>query len=352
LDKVRVAVIGCGTVARRHHVPALVKNPRAEIAALCDPAEAPARLIKERFGLRVRECRELDEVLSDPAVDVIDICTPSFTHYEYARRALDAGKHVLLEKPPVYTVEQAEDLSALADYKGVKLGVIFNQRYRDVVAQLKTASDEGLLGDIVKVQIIHHANLVFSESPWVWDETRSKYMLYEFGIHFLDVLVYLCGEHEEVVCVVPTYQESVKTTSDLQMIIRFKSGALCMVDLTQDSTRHSEIFTNIRVYGTATDAFVRFFPPLIRFTAGQESPQKPLLNELKSLCKFVYLLATRKFLAYRNLSHQKVLDMYVDWLVDNTPYPLTMSDALPTIRLLNDLESRIPGYAAPVGAAT
>lgn len=329
-------------------MPALNRNPRVEIVALCDPAEEPARLIKDRFNLRGRECREFEEVLDSADVDVVDICTPSFTHYEYARRALRAGKHVLLEKPPVYTVAQAEELMALADDRGAKLGVVFNQRYRDVIARLKRASDEGLLGEIVKVQVTHHANLVFSESPWVWDETRSKYMLYEFGIHFLDLLVYLCGEHEEVVCVVPTYQEAVKTTSDLQMIIRFKSGALCLVDLTQDATRHSEIFTNIHVYGTAMDAFVRFFPPMIRFSAGQESPQSHLMNELKSLGRFAYLLATKQFLAYRNQSHQRLLDMYVGWLTEGTPYPLTMRAALPTIRLLNDLESRIPSYSAAV----
>ena len=345
MDKVRVAVIGCGTVARRHHLPALVSNRQVEVVALCDPADSAIQQIKQRFNLQSRACSELDQVLSDPSIDLIDICTPSFTHYEYARRSLEAGKNVLVEKPPVYTLAQAEELIELADKQRVKLGVIFNQRYRDLIAKVKKASDEGALGDIVKIQVIHHANLVFSESPWVWDETRSKYLLYEFGIHFLDVLVYLCGEHEEVVCAVPTFQETVNTTSDLQIIIRFKSGTLCLVDLTQDSTRHSEFFTNIHVYGTAMDAFVRYFPPMIRFTAGQESPQKPLLNELKSLSKFLYLLATKKFLTYRNLSHQHVLNMYIDWLTKDIPYPLTMTAALPTIRLLNDLEAKIPAYA-------
>ena len=346
MEKICFAVVGCGAAARRHHVPALLRNPRAEVSVLCDVEEEPARLVKDRFNLRSAIYRDFDQVLSDPTVDVVDICGPSFTHYDYARRSILAGKHVLVEKPPVYRVREAEDLIALSTRRGVKLGVVLNQRYREVIERLRQAKDEGLLGEIVKIQVIHHANLVFGESPWLWDETKSKYMLYEFGIHFLDLLVDFCGEHEEVICVVPTFQDSVRTTSDLQIIIRFRSGQLGLMDLTQDSTRHSAFFTQLNIYGTAMDAFVRFFPPQVRLSAGVESPQKYLFSELASLARFGWSLATGKYLLQRNHSHQRVLDMFVDWCVRGTPYPLTMQAALPTLRLLNALEERIPGYTS------
>jgi predicted dehydrogenase len=346
MEKVRFAIVGCGAVARRHHVPALLRSPRAEISVLCDIEEEPARLVRDRFKLGSTVYQNLDQVLADPDVDVVDICGPSFTHYDYARRSILAGKHVLVEKPPVYRVDQAEELIALSNRRGVKLGVVLNQRYRAPIEGLRQAKDEGLLGDIVKIQVIHHANLVFGESPWLWDETKSKYMLYEFGIHFLDLLVYFCGEHDEIVCVVPTSQESVHTTSDLQIIIRFKSGQLGIMDLTQDSTRHSAFFTQLNAYGTATDAFVRFFPPQVRFSAGVDPPQKYLFSELASFAKFGWSLATGKYLVERNRPHQRVLDMFMDWLVRDTAYSLTMQAALPTLRLLNALEERIPGYVS------
>jgi len=346
VEKLRFAIVGCGAVARRHHLPALLRNPGVEIAVLCDIAEEPARLVKERFKLRSAICQDLDELLADPTVDVVDICGPGFTHYDHARRSILAGKHVLVEKPPVYRVEQAEELIGLSVARGVKLGVVLNSRYREVVEQVKRAQGEGLLGETVKIQVIHHANLVFGESPWLWDETKSKYMLYEFGIHFLDLLVDFCGEHEEVLCVVPTFQDSVRTTSDLQIVIRFKSGQLGIMDLTQDSTRHSAFFTQLNIYGTAMDAFVRFFPPQVRLSAGVVSPQKYLFSELASLARFGWSLATGKYLLQRNHSHQRVLDMFVDWLVRGTAYPLTMPAALPTLRLLNALEERIPGYTS------
>jgi predicted dehydrogenase len=348
MEKLRFAIVGCGAAARRHHVPALLGNHRAEISVLCDIEEESARLVRDRFKLGSRLCQDLEQVLSDPRVDVVVICGPSFTHYDYARRSILAGKHVLVEKPPVYRVEQAEELMALAARRGVKLGVVLNQRYREVIERLMRAKEEGLLGEIVKIQLVHHANLVFGESPWVWDETKSKYLLYEFGIHFLDLLVYFCGEHEELLYVLPIFQESVRTTSDLQVMIRFKSGQLGFLDMTQDSTRHSAYFTTVNVYGTAMDAFVRFFPPQVHLSAGIDPPQKYLISELKSFTEFGWSLATGRFLRNRNHPHQRVLDMYIDWIARDVPYPLRMDAAIPTIRLLNDLEARIPSYARAV----
>jgi predicted dehydrogenase len=345
MDKVRFAIVGCGTVARRHHIPALVRNPKVEIGALCDVAAEEAHSLKERFRLKSECYTDLEEVLADRTVDVVDVCAPSFTHYEYARRSIGAGKHVLVEKPPVYRVDQAEHLISLSERRGVKLGVVLNQRYREVIEQVKEAEGRGLLGKIVKMQVNHHANLVFGESPWVWDERKSKYMLYEFGIHFIDLLVYFCGPHQEVLFVLPTSQESIHTVSDLQMIIRFEGGQLGIVDLTQDSTRHSAYFTQVNFYGTGMDAFARFFPPQVRLTAGIELPQKLLLAELSSAARFAWCLASGRFLTYRNRPHQRVLDMFVAWLTQGTPYPLTMATALPTIRLLNAIEERIPQYS-------
>jgi predicted dehydrogenase len=351
---VRVAIVGCGAVARRHHLPAFTHNSRANVVALCDPDPEALATVRQRFGLKCREYKDFEEVLSDPAVGAVSICTPSFTHYDYARLAISAGKHVLLEKPPVYRAEQALELISLAKQRDVKLGVVFNYRYRDLMESVVAAREQGLLGKIVKLQIIHHANLVYSESPWVWDERKSKYLLYEYGIHFLDLMVQLCGEHEEIVFVLPTRQESVQSTTDLQAVIRFKSGALGLLDLTQDSTRHSSYFTHVYVYGTGMDAFIRFFPPLVSFAAGLDSPQNYLIREFKSLSRFARLLLSGKFLSHRNHAHQRVIDMYVAWLTEGTPYPLTMERALPTIRLLNDIEQHIPAYchASAVAAKT
>jgi predicted dehydrogenase len=347
MHKVRVAIVGCGAVARRHHVPVFAKSRCAEVVALCDTAKEPILLLEERFRLGARHYCSIDEMLRDHEVDVVDICTPGFTHFEYAKLAIRESKHVLLEKPPVYTCEQARELKALSEAAGVKLGIVLNWRYRPLIRELKAAINRGLLGTVVKVQANHHANLVFSESEWLWDESRSKYLLYEFGIHLLDLMVHFCGPHESILCAVPTRQESVETTTDLQSIIHFQNGALGIIDFTQDSTRHSAYFTHLNVYGTAQDAFYRHSPPTLTFRAGQVAPHECLLDEVKAFAHLSRLLITGKFREYRNISHQHLIEDYLAWVVHGEPYPLTIDSVIPTLRLLNDLETYIPAYNSP-----
>ena len=148
---IRVAIIGCGTIARRAHLPAWLAIPGSHVVALCDPVEEAARQMASRHGLKTMVFRTLDDLLDRVKPDVVDVCTSSPHHYPLAEQALEAGCNVLLEKPPVHTIEQAKELAALARRRGAKLGCVLNYRYRDLVLQLKEASDNGLLGRIVKI---------------------------------------------------------------------------------------------------------------------------------------------------------------------------------------------------------
>src|SRR5581483_4871161 len=161
VNRIAFAMVGCGAVARRHHLPVLSADPRVKVVALCDTDPAQISIVEARFGLHASHYNELAAVLENRAVDVVAICTPGFTHYGYAKECLLAGKHVLLEKPPVYTVAQALDLQELAVSRRLKIGAVLNSRYKPLVRELKNAIEAGALGEIAKIQVVHHANLVF-----------------------------------------------------------------------------------------------------------------------------------------------------------------------------------------------
>ena len=129
MSKVRIAVVGCGAIARRAHVPVYVSNPDVEIIALVDPVEEASIEIKRRNDLKCSVYPDLEELFDKCQPDVVDICSPSVTHYPFARRSLEAGCNVLVEKPPAPTVYHAEELIALADTHNLKLGTILNYRY-------------------------------------------------------------------------------------------------------------------------------------------------------------------------------------------------------------------------------
>jgi predicted dehydrogenase len=345
MSKIKFGIVGCGANARRAHIPALISNADVNLVALCDPSpEATAKMLN-RTNLQCNVYRNLADLLANEEVDVVDICTPGPTHYVLTKQALYEGVNVLLEKPPTLNLTQAEELASLAAQRNLKLGVVLNTRYKDLILKLKKGIDDGLLGSIVKIHSVHHGPIVYSESPWLWNEKESKYLLYEFAIHQLDLMVYLCGPHVSVIHVLPTFQETIKNTTDLHVIIEFANGVTGILETTADSTRHSSYFTQINVYGTAMDAFIRYFPPSIRFVAGLQNPMAIVFDDIKALLQIGSLIIKGKYLAYRNVSHKKVINSYVDWIKENSSFPLTLEQVLPTMRLLDAIEKQIPSYA-------
>jgi len=341
----RVVVVGCGAVARHGHLPALCANPRVEVVALCDPSEEALRGVARRFGLSCPGFPTMQEALEAVRADSVDICTPGPTHDALVRAALEAGVNVLVEKPPASSVASAEQLAALARRRGLKLGTVFNYRLRDVMIRLRQALEAGLLGRVRKVHIVHHGCFVFSEAPWLWDEARSRYLLREFGVHFLDTMVDLCGPHRRVLWVHPVRQESVGLSTEVEVGVEFADGAVGTLDMVADSTRGSSYFTHISVYGTAMDAFIRFFPPLIRFAAGLHNPIDILSRELEAFVRLGVMLVLGKYKAYRNLPHRRTVDMFCEWVTEGRAYPFELGRVMPTLRLLEDVERHIPGYS-------
>ena len=343
-NRIQVVLVGCGNIARRAHVPAWLANPEVDLVALCDPNDAASQQIIDRYHLTCAKYHSLEELLTHTQPDVVDICSPGFLHIDQATQALKAGCNVLVEKPPAPSLKAAQDLANLAQHQGLKLGAVLNYRYRDLVMQLKQVADAGTLGQLVKVYITHHGPLIYTDAPWLWDEQRSKYLLREFAIHFIDILVYLLGQPKRIVQVLPIEQSSIGHTTDLEVTIEFANGALGRIEIVADTTRHSSFFTHINAYGTAMDAFVRWFPPSVRLVAGQVNPINLILDEVKSVWDIGSKILRGQFLKHRNISHYRVIDAYVDWIAGREDYPLSFEEILPTLRLLDEIEQQVPSY--------
>lgn len=343
---IRVAIVGCGNIARRAHVPAWLDRQDVRIVALCDPSIQTMKQIAERHNLDCLLHQSLDELIEQSRPDVVDVCSPTPFHYPLAKRALEAGCHVLLEKPPAQTLAQARELAAIAQANNLKLGVSFNYRYRDLVIKLKRAQESGILGEVVKVHITHHGPLIFTDAEWTWDERKSRYLLWESGIHFLDILVHLFGPHEEIVSVIPTVHPGIGHTTDIELIVRFRNGGVGRLEIVADSTRHSSFFTQINVYGTASDAFIRWFPASMMIVSGQVNPLALLWNEVRAIWEMGAKIVTGQFLKQRNISHYRLIGDYVNWLLGGADFALKMENALDTLRLLDEVSALVPAYCA------
>jgi predicted dehydrogenase len=242
-------------------------------------------------------------------------------------------------------------IAAAAARRDVKVGAMFNYRYRDLVIQLVSAVAAGQIGTISRVNITHHGPFVFGDAPWLWNEQRSRYLLWEFGIHFIDLLVHLLGPAERIMHVHAAEQKSVGHTTGLDIGIQFQSGSVGHLEIEADTIRHSSALTRIDVYGSVQDCFMRWFPPLFRLRSGVDTPMSILADEVRATCSIGKKLMRGQFIRHRNISHSRCIGSYVDWVRKAGKFPMSFDSIEPTMSLLDRISAEIPGYNRTEGKA-
>jgi predicted dehydrogenase len=141
----RVGVLGAGAWARNAHIPGWQRDPRCEVVSICDVDRQRADAYAEDFGIP-EATDDWQALVARVDVDVIDIVTPSQTHYELACAALEAGKHVLCEKPVAYDFRQTRAAAEMARARGLKTKLGFTFRYSPGVQYARALLDEGFVG--------------------------------------------------------------------------------------------------------------------------------------------------------------------------------------------------------------
>lgn len=171
----------------------------AEVVAVCTTRRERAEAVCAEFGIP-RACTE-EEMLADPTIDVIDICSPNPCHYDTICKALAAGKHVLCEKPLTVTADEAKRVTELAAQSGLVCGTVFNNRFLSPVMRAKQLLDEGRLGRILSFDFSYlHNSCIDPDRRVGWKQTAAAGggTLADLGPHVVDLCHYLCGKMDWV----------------------------------------------------------------------------------------------------------------------------------------------------------
>ncbi|MES3032359.1 MAG: Gfo/Idh/MocA family oxidoreductase [Gemmatimonadota bacterium] len=143
--KVRVGVLGAGAWAKFAHIPGYKRDTRCELVAIADPMIERAQEFADEFGIpSVYGSHE--ELIAREDIHLVDVCTPSATHFELSMAALTAGKHVLCEKPVAYDYKETLRAAAFAKSKGLKTKLGFTFRYSPAMRYMKELIDDGFVG--------------------------------------------------------------------------------------------------------------------------------------------------------------------------------------------------------------
>ncbi|MEK4996646.1 Gfo/Idh/MocA family oxidoreductase [Paenibacillus sp. FSL R10-2796] len=193
-----VGIIGCGGIANGKHMPALKKVEGARMVAFCDIVAERAEKAKAEFGDEQSVVyTDYKELLNDASIDVIHVCTPNISHAEISIAAMEAGKHVMCEKPMAKTTAEAQAMIEASERTGKKLTIGYQNRFRPDSAYLHAVCENNELGEIYYAR----AKAIRRRAVPTWgvfldEEAQGGGPLIDIGTHALDLTLWMMDNYK------------------------------------------------------------------------------------------------------------------------------------------------------------
>lgn len=232
MTKLKVAVIGCGSIAKNRHLGEYHNNPAVEIVAVCDIVEARANEMAQQYGAKAYTSYE--EMLKVEKIDAVSVCLPNYLHAPVSIAALNAGNHVLCEKPMATSREEADEMIQAATANDKKLMVAHNQRFVPSHQKARALIESGEVGKIYSFRTAfgHGGPERWSadgKDSWFFKKDQAFIgAMGDLGVHKADLLRYLLGE--EFVEVAGFIETSAKENTDVDdnavCILKSESGII------------------------------------------------------------------------------------------------------------------------------
>jgi predicted dehydrogenase len=227
MNKVRFAVVGCGTAARKIHLPAL-REAGADVTVFASRSRASAESLRDAWASGIVVDR-WDDAVSRPDVDAVLIATPNANHCEVALGALAAGRHVLVDKPMACTTADADAMIAAADANGAVLVPFQNTRFAAPFVAARESVAGGRIGTVTGFRAAFgHAGPQewATRAEWFFDAARSGGgCLMDLGVHVIDLLRAVTGDEIVAVAAVCNGRRG-DVETDAQLLARLANGAI------------------------------------------------------------------------------------------------------------------------------
>ena len=212
--QLNIGLAGFGFMGRTHafaisNIPFFYSRPEApllfsaKIAGVCTTSPEKSAAVAREFSMG-RAYSSFEEMVSDPEIDIIDVCTPNIYHYDMVKAALANGKHVYCEKPLCETAERSMEIYELAKASGLICGMVFNNHHLAAVKRAKQIIDEGKLGRILSYNFEYlHDSCTHDGKAYGWKQNADICgeggVLFDLGSHIIDLALMLCGNISSVI---------------------------------------------------------------------------------------------------------------------------------------------------------
>jgi len=230
-QKIKVAVIGCGSIAKHRHIPEYAENPYVELVAFCDPVIERAEAYAKQYNGKAY--RDYSEMLQKEDIDAVSICAPNVHHGPATIAAAKAKVHVLCEKPMAISLEEATEMIQAADENGVNLMIGHNQRLMPPHVKAKEILQSGSLGNVITFRsAFSHGG----PETWAADGEESWFFrkeeafigaLGDLGVHKIDLVMWLLEEGiVEVSSMMGRFQKEGDVEDNALILAKTESGKI------------------------------------------------------------------------------------------------------------------------------
>jgi predicted dehydrogenase len=332
-ESIGVGIIGAGGIARGVHIPGYQKLPNARVIAVSDPFEGARTSAAEQFGIE-STYDDFNEMLQRDDIHVVSVTTPNFLHAEATIAALEAGKHVLCEKPLAMNAQEGEAMVEAARRTGNKLMCGFHFRFTPEVQCLKRFAESGSFGDMyyARTQALRRRGIP-GWGMFINKEKNGGGPLIDIGVHMLDSTLHVLGFPKPIAVSGQTYQKFGKrkdvlglmgqwdyknfTVEDFAVgLIRFENGSTLTLESSFMANMEESDKMTFQIFGDKGGAT---FNPLKMHT----EQNKTLLD------------ITPRYLPSGVQPHAEQIKSFVDSVINDKPVYTPGEEALEVTRIID-----------------
>lgn len=344
---IKIGILGCGKIAQVRHIPEYAENPDVELAAFYNPSRKRAEEQVEKYGGKVYDTAE--ELLADESIDAVSICAANYAHAELSIKAMEAGKHVLCEKPMATTLADCEAMVECAKKNGKFLMIGHNQRLAKAHVEAKRLIDLGLIGKIITFRTTfgHGGPETWAINPgknvWFFDKKKAAMgAMADLGVHKTDLIQFLTGER-----VVRTTARLVtldKRGEDGELI-GVDDNAVCIYEMSGGT--FGTMTASWTYYGAEDNSTVLYGTKGIMRI--YDDPAHSIVVKLADGEEQVY--DVEQIQTNDNQTKSGVIDLWVNCLKNNTPPEISGESALYAMRaVFASIESSQTGRTVEIEA--
>ena len=305
MERLGVAIIGSGGISEGHGDSFSKLGDKVKIMAFTDVDISRAKLRADQFDAPIA-ATDYANLLQREDIHIISICSPPFLHFQTIKDSLQAGKHVLCEKPVVMNLAELDAIEKLVQESGLCFGGAFQWRFGTGVQQVKDLYDNGMFGKIIYAtnNLFWHRTQDYFDVDWrhTWDKAGGG-IIFNLACHGLDGLIWILGDISAVSAEMDALKYDLEIEDTGSVILRFESGALGAVNATVNAHLQR---SHLEIIGTKLEAISSDDPYCVAYEPWQFRSVD--LNYEKQVQEF---LEEKKY-KFEAASHRKLVKDFVD----------------------------------------